>query len=183
MLTYLAMQRAQAILLVLVLFATPLALLARASSGLGSACNNLCCLRHGSHAGHAPESQEGTYGLPSREAGHAMFCSMKAGRQLMDFGFLAPLAPTAPSSSVSLVLPVPARARSLSHDAAAYSGFSPRHSNLRAADRCSATSQNSKFMRRFYAEVCRTSSLFCLCQCLLLFVPLLLQRFSAIFVA
>ena len=44
------------------------------------------------------------------QAGHAMFCSMKASHQLMDFGFLAPLAPTAPSSSVILVLPVPARA-------------------------------------------------------------------------
>jgi hypothetical protein len=43
------------------------------------------------------------------DAGHAMFCSMKAGHQLMDFGFLAPLAPTAPSSFVSLLLPIPAR--------------------------------------------------------------------------
>jgi hypothetical protein len=105
------MQRAQAILLVIVLFATPLALLARASSGLGSACNNLCCLRHGAHAGHASESEESGSGMTCHhgEAGHAMFCSMKAGHHLMDFGFLAPLAPTAPSSSVILVLPVPAR--------------------------------------------------------------------------
>jgi hypothetical protein len=44
------------------------------------------------------------------EAGHAMYCSMKADYHVMDFGFLAPLAPTAPSSSVSLVLPLPARA-------------------------------------------------------------------------
>ena len=43
------------------------------------------------------------------EAGHAMLCSMKAGHRLMDLGFLAPLAPTAPSSSATLILPVPAR--------------------------------------------------------------------------
>jgi len=103
------MQRANAILLVLVLFATPLALLARASSGLGSACNNLCCLRHGSHAGHAPESQESRMDCHHGQADHAMFCSMKAGHRPMDFGFFAPLAPTAPSASVILVLPVPAR--------------------------------------------------------------------------
>ena len=109
MLTYLAMQRAQAILLVLVLFATPLALLARASFGLGSACNNLCCLRHGAHAGHASDSKESAMSCHHGEAGHLMFCSMKAGHHLMDFGFLAPLAPTAPSSLVGLVLPVPAR--------------------------------------------------------------------------
>jgi hypothetical protein len=110
------MQRAQAILLVLVLFATPLALLARASFGLGSACNNLCCLRHGSHAGHAPESQESSMDCHHGQAGHAMFCSMKAGHQLVDFGFLAPLAPTTLSSSVSLLLPIPARAKIIRHD-------------------------------------------------------------------
>jgi|SRR5580700_2998939 hypothetical protein len=103
------MQRAQAIVLVLALFATPLALLARASSGLGSACNNLCCLRHGTHAGHASESKESLMACHHGEAPHAMYCSMKTGHDLMDFGFLAPLAPTAPSSSVSLVLPIPVR--------------------------------------------------------------------------
>jgi hypothetical protein len=100
------MQRAQAIVLVLALFAAPLALLARASSGLGGACNNLCCLRHGTHAGHTPESKEGRMACHHGEAGHAMYCSMKTGHDPMDFGFLAPLAPTTPSSSVSLVLPI-----------------------------------------------------------------------------
>jgi hypothetical protein len=117
------MQRAQAFLLVLVLFATPLALLARASSGLGSACNNLCCLRHGSHAGHAPESRENSMDCHHGQADHAIFCSMKAGHQLMDFGFFAPLAPTAPSSSLSLVLPIPARAKITQFDIVGYSGF------------------------------------------------------------
>ena len=56
-------------------------------------------------------------------AGHAMFCSMKAGRQLMDFGFLAPLAPTAPSSSVMLVLPVPARSAIAQSSDSAAAGF------------------------------------------------------------
>jgi hypothetical protein len=117
------MQRAQAILLVLVLFATPLALLARASSGLESACNNLCCLRHGSHTGHVPESQESNMDCHHSQAAQAMFCSMKAGHQLADFGFFAPLAPTAPSSSTSLVLPIPARAKITQSDIVGYSGF------------------------------------------------------------
>src|SRR6516162_6350896 len=116
------MQRAQATLLMLVLFATPLALLARASSGLGSACNNLCCLRHGSHTSHAPESQE-SIDCHHGQVGHAMFCSMKAGHQRLDFGFLAPLARTTLSSSVSLVLPIPARAKITRRDVAAYLGF------------------------------------------------------------
>jgi hypothetical protein len=57
------------------------------------------------------------------KAGHAMFCSMKAGHQLMDFGFLAPLAPTTLSSSVILVLPVPARAKITQGGVVASSGF------------------------------------------------------------
>jgi hypothetical protein len=57
------------------------------------------------------------------QASHAMFCSMKAGHQLMDFGFLAPLAPTTLSSSVSLVVPIPARAKITQRDVVAYSGF------------------------------------------------------------
>src|ERR1700739_2950914 len=115
------MQRAQAILLVIVLFATPLALLARASSGLGSACTSLCCLRHGPHAGHGPRADR--MDCRHGEAGHAMLCSMKAGHQLMDLGFLAPLAPTTPSSSINLVLPIPNRAKTSHLDAIAYSGF------------------------------------------------------------
>jgi len=103
------MQRAQAIVLVLALFAAPLALLARASSGMGSECGSLCCLPHGSHAAHPPDSRESRMACHHGEAGHAMYCSMNAGHHLMDFGFLAPLAPTTPSSSASLVLPLPAR--------------------------------------------------------------------------
>jgi hypothetical protein len=57
------------------------------------------------------------------KAGHAMFCSMKAGHELMDFGFLGPLAPTTLSSSVSLVLPIPVRAKVIHRDVVAYSGF------------------------------------------------------------
>jgi hypothetical protein len=57
------------------------------------------------------------------EAGHAMYCSMKAGYHVMDFGFLAPLAPTTPSSSVSLVLPLPARAAIAQFIGSLSSGF------------------------------------------------------------
>lgn len=57
------------------------------------------------------------------QADHAMFCSMKAGHQLVDFGFLAPLAPTVLSPSVSLLLPIPAHAKIAQCNVVAYSGF------------------------------------------------------------
>ncbi|MGA9144535.1 MAG: hypothetical protein WA664_15960 [Candidatus Acidiferrales bacterium] len=108
------MQRVQAILLVLALFAAPLALLARVSSGIGSECGNLCCLRHGPHAAHShadrTDSKEEGMACHHGEAGHAMYCSMRAGHHSMDYGFLAPVAPTAPSAFVRVALPAPSRA-------------------------------------------------------------------------
>ncbi|HWZ54321.1 MAG TPA: hypothetical protein VNV84_06170 [Candidatus Acidoferrales bacterium] len=108
------MQRAQAILLVLVLFAAPLALLARASSGMGADCNNLCCLLHGSHASHShaahTDSKEEGMACHRGDAGRAANCSMKSSHYAWDYGFLAPIAPTSPSAIVRLVLPAPSRA-------------------------------------------------------------------------
>ena len=114
MLPYTRMRRAQAILLILTLFATPLALLARASAGMGTECNNLCCLPHGSHAAHshmarADSKQEGM-ACHRGDAGHASYCSMKSGHHAFDYGFLTPLAPTSPSAFVGLVVPAPSRA-------------------------------------------------------------------------
>jgi hypothetical protein len=108
------MQRAQAMLLVLVLFAAPLALLARASSGMGSECGNLCCLPHGSHSGahvHDARSPSNAEGMAChhKDGSQPAFCAMKAGQHPLDFGFLAPLVPTVPSAYANLVLPLPAR--------------------------------------------------------------------------
>jgi hypothetical protein len=98
------MQRAQAILLVLALLATPFSLLARASSGIASECNNMCCLLHGPHSAHshasAASSKEDSMACHHGEAGHLMRCSMKAGHHTMDYGFFVSIAPTAPSAFV-----------------------------------------------------------------------------------
>jgi hypothetical protein len=108
------MQRAQAMLLVLALFAAPLALLARASSGMGSECGNLCCLPHGSHSSaHVHDARSASkaeaMACHHKDSSQAAFCTMKAGHHPSDFGFLAPLVPTVPSAYVNLVLPLPAR--------------------------------------------------------------------------
>ena len=114
MLTYMPMRRAQAILLVFALFAAPLALLARASSGMGSECGNLCCLPHGSQTAHLhhDQAQSKAVGMAChhKDSSKATFCAMKAGHHPLDYGFLAPLVPTMPSAFASLVLPLPARA-------------------------------------------------------------------------
>jgi hypothetical protein len=108
------MQRAQAIVLVFALFAAPLALLARASSGMGSECGNLCCLPHRSHTAHMhdvqAQSKPDGMACHHKDGGQSAFCAMKAGHHPLDFGFLAPLVPTVPSMFASLVLPSPARA-------------------------------------------------------------------------
>lgn len=125
MLTYMAMRRAQAIVLVFALFAAPLALLARASSGIGSECGNLCCLPHGSHTAHDARAQSKAEGMACHHKDRSpdAFCAMKAGHHPLDFGFLAPLVPTAPSASATLEVPLPARAAIAKSDAVSYSGF------------------------------------------------------------
>ena len=120
------MQRAQAILVVLVLFAAPLALLARAS-GSGSECGNLCCLPHGSHAAQLhdarPSSRAEGMVCHHKDGKQAAFCAMKAGHHPPNFGFLAPLVPTTPSAVASLILPIPARTAIARSNALSYSGF------------------------------------------------------------
>jgi hypothetical protein len=108
------MRRAQALVLVLALLSAPSSLLARASGGMGSDCNNMCCLIHGRHAAHLPahaaDSAEKDMACHHGEAGHAIKCFMNAGQHRMDYGFLAPIAPTAPSTIVRVALPTPSRA-------------------------------------------------------------------------
>jgi hypothetical protein len=121
------MRRAQAILLVFALFAAPLALIARASSGIGSECGNLCCLPHGSHIAHLHDSQAQSnadgMACHHKNDSQSAFCAMKAGHHPLDFGFLAPLVPTAPSASASLELPLPIRTAIAQSGAVSYSGF------------------------------------------------------------
>jgi hypothetical protein len=103
------MRRAQAILVIVALLATPLALLARASDPGMPDCNGMCCLPHGSHhspARHsspAPEQKEMT--CHHGDVGHMMECSMKSGQHRMDYGLLAPYPPARTSALASLIAP------------------------------------------------------------------------------
>lgn len=106
------MRRLQAIVIVLALLASPLSLLARASFGMGSDCNNLCCLPHGPHTSHsyAAAAKAAETGMACHHGeGYAPECTMKAGHLGMTYGLLAPIAPTTPSAFVRIALPTPSR--------------------------------------------------------------------------
>lgn len=96
------MRRTQAILVILALLATPLALLARATGMDSMACNGMCCLPHGHHhsmAADAPQrSARDGMSCEHGALGHILECTMKPGHQRMEYGFLSPLAPTRPSA-------------------------------------------------------------------------------------
>jgi hypothetical protein len=117
------MRRAQAVLVIVALLATPLALLARASDPGMPDCNGMCCLPHGSH--HSPVRHSSP--APQQEAmachhgavGHMMECSMKSGQHRMDYGLLAPMPPATSSAFVELDAPEISRPF--------YSQFPPAH--------------------------------------------------------
>lgn len=98
-----AMRRVQAILVIVALLATPLALLARAVDPGMPDCDGMCCLPHGSHH-HAPARNERP--APEQEgmachhgaAGHMVDCSMKSDGQRMDYGLSAPFPPAQTSA-------------------------------------------------------------------------------------
>jgi hypothetical protein len=104
-----AMRRAQAILVIVALLATPLALLARANDSGMPDCNGMCCLPHGSHHSPArnpsPAPQQEEMACHHGAVGHMMECSMKSGQHRMDYGLLAPLPPATSSAFVSLDAP------------------------------------------------------------------------------
>jgi len=119
-------RRVQALLLVVALFAAPLALLARASMLIGGACNNLCCLPHGSHAGVHSDSQDSEEkGMACHHGsdGHAMSCFMRAGHHPLDYGLLAPFPPTTISAFISAPVPVPSRSTLAGTSQPLLSGF------------------------------------------------------------
>jgi hypothetical protein len=100
------MRRAQAILAIVALLASPLALLARGSAGAAS-CDRMCCLPHGWLSGQlrTPTGQPEGMSCHHGSAGHMMNCVMKSGDHRADYGLNAPLAPTTPSAIVSLTIP------------------------------------------------------------------------------
>jgi hypothetical protein len=88
----------QAILVIVALLATPLALLARAVDPGMPDCNGMCCLPHGGHhhfpvKNSAPASLEEEMACHHRAVGHTMDCSMRSGQPRMDYGLIAPFPP------------------------------------------------------------------------------------------
>jgi hypothetical protein len=101
------MRRTQAILVIVALLSTPLALLARSTGTNSMDCNDgMCCLPHGPHHStphRAPQSpvHEGM-SCEHGTASHIIECTMNAGHQRMDYGFLSPIAPTKPSALAAI---------------------------------------------------------------------------------
>jgi hypothetical protein len=114
------MRRVQSILVVVALLATPLALLGRADSGEQSQCSRMCCLIRGAHSGKA-KPRRCICGVQAQK----LQCAMKPIPRTPDYGFNAPIAPTAPSPLVSLAAPPTKRAALVSIAQMIPSGFSP----------------------------------------------------------
>jgi len=95
----LTMRRTQAILVIMALLATPLALLARGLSGGTSECTTMCCLAHGHRAAQHKEMECQHGGM-----GHVFECAMTSGHH-MDYGLIAPIAPAVPSAVTSIASP------------------------------------------------------------------------------
>jgi len=103
------MRRAHAIIVIVALLAKPLALLARAGSAEEPECNRMCCLQHGAHSSHMhhPMKSSTVQGAfcPHSGSHKDCRCVMRAGDQHVDYGFLAPIAPTAPCAIVYVEIP------------------------------------------------------------------------------
>jgi hypothetical protein len=93
------MRRAKAILVIVAMLATPLALLARGVNGEASECTSMCCLPHAHHAAQhqGMECQHGT-------TGHAFECTMNSAHHT-HYGLIAPIVPTLPSSIALVAIP------------------------------------------------------------------------------
>ena len=121
---YPAMRRIQAILVVVALLATPLALLARGRADDAGECDRLCCLRHGSHPGGANSATDGMM-CHRGTMRHQCVCNMRPGPQSPDYGLLAPIGPTTPSPVVTILSPEIFRAEYSLSNEATFSGFTP----------------------------------------------------------
>lgn len=93
--TILRMPRFPAILVVIAMLATPLALLARGLACDSSECDCMAmCQRQAAQDRHLCGAVK-----------HAPMCGTHQGRHAIDYGFIAPIAPTAPLPPAQLALP------------------------------------------------------------------------------
>jgi hypothetical protein len=93
------MRRTQAILVIMALLATPLALLARGVGGVNSECTTMCCLAHGHRAAQHKDMECQHSGM-----GHVFECAMTSSHHTA-YGLVAPIAPTVPSAIAFLAIP------------------------------------------------------------------------------
>jgi len=114
------MRRAQAILAIIALLSTPLALLARSAGGTMSGCAGMCCPIHGAHAARVLHEK-----MPCHhgEPGHFFECTMTPGHHGIDYGLISTVAPTSPSAITSVSAPDVHRAVASRQGEAATSGF------------------------------------------------------------
>lgn len=99
------MRRMQALLVIVALLATPLALLARATAAGSMDCGGMCCLPHAGHHHLSQPSPHNATTCKHGSLGHAFECTMHSGRsghQGADYGLLSPIAPTKPSALASI---------------------------------------------------------------------------------
>jgi hypothetical protein len=131
-----AMLRAQAVLVIVALLATPLALLARANDSGMADCNGMCCLPHGHHVQQPAPMHHATPMTPAQDPSchHegapptstlncSLDCAMHSSPHGANYGLLNPIAPTKPSSLFSLRLPWQTQSASSGATAFPRSGF------------------------------------------------------------
>jgi hypothetical protein len=111
------MRRAQSILVIVALMATPLALLARADSGEQTQCSRVCCVVR---RGHSTKPRHCICGVPAQN----LQCAMKPMPHTPDYGLNAPILPTEPSPLVLLAAPETKRGALVSIAEMIPSGFS-----------------------------------------------------------
>jgi hypothetical protein len=116
------MRRVQIILVITALLATPLALFARGMACDFCACTAMCCNTHGSTATQSGHGKRMLCGVPSNTQVHE--CGMKhPGHSPLDYGFIEPIAPTAPSAHVTLAAPTAMRQNTEQFNESILSGF------------------------------------------------------------
>jgi hypothetical protein len=129
---FLVMRRVHAILVIVALLATPLALLARAIDPSVTNCGGICCLPHGHyapthHAAHATPANEPSChhegASPTPELNCTLDCAMHSSPHGSNYGLLTPIAPTKPSNLFSLRLAPQTQSASSGATAFPRSGF------------------------------------------------------------
>src|SRR5580658_6725913 len=114
------MRRAKAILVIVALLATPLALVARSANRMAG-CAGMCCPLHGSHASRVLHEK---MTCQHTDVQHIIECTMTSGHHGTDNGFIAPVAPTAPSATTAVGKPDVRRNTLYGLHERSYSGFS-----------------------------------------------------------